>query len=194
MIDAGKIKNLREKTGISMMDCKKALENSEGDEVKAIDWLRKQGIKTAEKKSGRGTKAGLIEAYVHGQGQIGVLVEMRSETDFVAKNPAFSEIAHNIAMQIAAANPTAIKPEDVPPGTIEKEKEIYREQAIKTGKPENIVEGIVQGKLNKFYEEKCLLNQPFIKDPNIKIADYLNQAIQKFGENIEISRFARFEI
>lgn len=194
MLDAEKIKNLRDKTGVSMSLCKNALEQANGDEEKAIEWLRKQGIKTAEKKASRGTKAGIVEAYMHINGQLGVLVELRSETDFVSKHEDFKTLAHNIAMQIAATNPLGIKQEDIPEDILSKEKEIYREEALKTEKPENIIEGIISGKLKKFYEDKCLLCQPYIKDQNITIADYLNQFIQKFGENIEISHFCRFEI
>jgi elongation factor Ts len=194
MITPDKIKKLRDKTGVPMMTCKKALEECGGDEEKAAEWLRKQGIKTAEKKSARGTGAGLIEAYIHAGGQVGVLIELRSETDFVAKNPDFKEIAHNIAMHIAAADPLGIKPEDISEDVIKREKEIYTEEVSGSGKPQEIVDQIISGKMDKFYKENCLLNQAYVKDPDITITDYINQAIQKFGENIEISKFERFSL
>jgi len=194
MTSVDKIKNLRDKTGIPMMTCKKALEETGGDEGKAIEWLRKQGIKTAEKKAARGTKAGIVESYIHSDGRVGVLVEMKTETDFVAKNPAFKELAHNIAMHIAASDPLGIGSDDLPEEVLKREREIYEEEVSKMGKNKEMTDQIVEGKMEKFYKEKCLLKQAYIKDPDISVADYINSAIQKFGENIEVSRYKRLEI
>ena len=193
-INAAMVKQLREKTGAGMMDCKNALSEVEGDVEKAIELLRKKGLATAQKRAGRALSEGIIQSYIHMTGKLGVLVEVNCETDFVAKNEDFQEFAKNIAMHIAATNPLGITPEDISQEIIEKEKEIYRAQALDMGKPENVVDKIVEGKLNKFYEESCLLNQPYVRDTDISIADLLNQMIAKIGENISIKRFVRYQI
>ncbi|MCX7973470.1 MAG: translation elongation factor Ts [Candidatus Aminicenantes bacterium] len=193
-LSAELLKELRERTGISIMECKKALEESGGDIEKAIEILRKKGFARAKEKMDRETGEGLVYAYIHLDGKIGVLVEVNCETDFVARNEEFRELAKNIAMQIAAANPKYIAPEDVPAEIIEKEKEIIQEQLKETKKPAEIIEKIVQGKLNKFYEEVCLLEQPFIRDDKIKVREFIATHIAKFGENIRVRRFARFEL
>lgn len=176
------------------MECKKALEESGGDIEKAIEILRKKGFARAKEKMDRETGEGLIYAYIHLDGKLGVLVEVNCETDFVARNEEFRELAKNIAMQIAAANPKYIAPEDVPAEVIEKEKDIIREQLKETKKPAEIIEKIIQGKLNKFFEEVCLLEQPFIRDDKIKVREFIASHIAKFGENIRVRRFARFEL
>lgn len=193
-LSAELIKELRERTGISIMECKKALEESGGDIEKAIEILRKKGFARAKEKMDRETGEGLIYAYIHLDGKLGVLVEVNCETDFVARNEEFRELAKNIAMQIAAANPKYIAPEDVPAEVIEKEKDIIREQLKETKKPAEIIEKIIQGKLNKFFEEVCLLEQPFIRDDKIKVREFIASHIAKFGENIRVRRFARFEL
>ena len=193
-ISAGMVKELREKTGAGMMDCKNALAEVDGDIEKAIEFLRKKGLATAQKRAGRALNEGIIQSYIHMTGKLGVMVEVNCETDFVAKNEDFKEFAKNIAMHIAASNPLGITPEDVPNDIIEKEKEIYRAQALEMGKPENVVDKIVEGKLKKFYEDSCLLNQPYVRDNNISIADLLNDLIAKIGENISIKRFVRYQI
>jgi elongation factor Ts len=193
-ISAGMVKELREKTGSGMMDCKNALAEVDGDIEKAIEFLRKKGLATAQKRAGRALNEGIIQSYIHMTGKLGVMVEVNCETDFVAKNEDFKEFAKNIAMHIAASNPLGITPEDVPNDIIEKEKEIYRAQALEMGKPENVVEKIVEGKLKKFYEDSCLLNQPYVRDNNISVADLLNDLIAKIGENISIKRFVRYQI
>jgi elongation factor Ts len=193
-ISAAIVKQLREKTGAGMMDCKKALVEVEGDMEKAVEFLRKKGLATAQKRAGRAMSEGLIQSYIHMTGKLGVLVEVNCETDFVAKNEDFQEFAKNIAMHIAASNPLGIKPEDVPEEIIENEKRIYRAQALEMGKPENILDKIVEGKLKKFYQENCLLNQPFVRDPDISIADLMTDLIAKIGENITIKRFVRYQI
>ena len=193
-INAAIVKQLREKTGAGMMDCKKALVEVEGDMEKAVEFLRKKGLATAQKRAGRAMSEGMIQSYIHMTGKLGVLVEVNCETDFVAKNEDFQEFAKNIAMHIAASNPLGIKPEDVPEEIIENEKSIYRAQAIEMGKPENILDKIVEGKLKKFYQENCLLNQPFVRDPDMSIADLMNDLIAKIGENITIKRFVRYQI
>ena len=193
-ISAAMVKQLREKTGAGMMDCKNALSEVEGDVEKAIELLRKKGLATAQKRAGRALSEGMIQSYIHMTGKLGVLVEVNCETDFVAKNEDFQEFTKNIAMHIAATNPLGITPEDISQEVIEKEKEIYRAQALDMGKPENVIDKIVEGKLNKFYEESCLLNQPYVRDTDISIADLLNQMIAKIGENISIKRFVRYQI
>jgi elongation factor Ts len=193
-ISAAMVKQLREKTGAGMMDCKNALSEVEGDVEKAIELLRKKGLATAQKRAGRALSEGMIQSYIHMTGKLGVLVEVNCETDFVAKNEDFQEFTKNIAMHIAATNPLGITPEDISQEIIEKEKEIYRAQALDMGKPENVIDKIVEGKLNKFYEESCLLNQPYVRDTDISIADLLNQMIAKIGENISIKRFIRYQI
>jgi elongation factor Ts len=193
-ISAKLVKELREKTGAGMMDCKQALSASGGDMTKAIEVLRKKGLATAQKRAGRATSEGTIATYIHMGGKLGVMVELNCETDFVAKNEAFQECAKNIAMHIAASNPIGVRPEDVPPETIAKEKEIYAAQARETGKPEKVIEKIVEGKLKKFYEDSCLLNQAYVRNPDITVADLLNELVAKIGENISIKRFVRFQV
>ena len=193
-VSAQDVKALRDKTGAGFMDCKRALEEAGGDFEKAVEILRKKGIAVAQKKAGRETKEGRIGAYIHTGGKIGVLVEVNCETDFVARNELFQELVKNIAMQIAASNPKYVSPEDIPQEVLEKEKEIYREQARKQGKPEKVIERIVEGKLKKFYEEVCLLEQPFIRDPDKKVKDYITEVIAKLKENIVVSRFVRYQV
>ena len=193
MITAEMVKKLREKTGAGMMDCKKALEDAGGDMDKAIELLRERGLAKAAKKASRVAAEGIVESYIHGNGRIGVLVEINCETDFVARNEEFRQFAKDIAMQIAAANPKYVSREEVPLDVIEKEKTILRQQALNEGKPENVVDRIVEGRLEKFFEEVCLLEQPWIKNPDMKIKDLLTEKIAKIGENIVIRRFARFE-
>jgi elongation factor Ts len=193
-INAAMVKQLREKTGAGMMDCKKALLEVKGDMDKALEFLRKKGLATAQKRAGRAMTEGMIQSYIHMTGKLGVMVEVNCETDFVAKNEDFQEFAKNIAMHIAASNPLGIKPEDIPEEIVENEKDIYRAQAQDMGKPENILDKIVEGKLKKFYQENCLLNQPFVRDPDISVADLMNELIAKIGENITIKRFVRYQI
>jgi elongation factor Ts len=193
-IKAAMVKQLREKTGAGMMDCKKALLEVKGDMDKAIEFLRKKGLATAQKRAGRAMTEGRIQSYIHMTGKLGVMVEVNCETDFVAKNEDFQEFAKNIAMHIAASNPLGIKPEDIPEEIVESEKDIYRAQALDMGKPENILDKIVEGKLKKFYQDNCLLNQPFVRDPDISVADLMNELIAKIGENITIKRFVRYQI
>lgn len=193
-ISAATVKQLREKTGAGIMDCKEALSECNGDISKAVDFLRKKGLATAAKRAGRATTEGIIESYIHMDSKLGVLVEINCETDFVAKNDDFKEFAKNIAMHITATNPVSIRPEDVPKETIDKEKEIYRAQVLEMGKPEQIVDKIVDGKLKKYFKENCLMNQAYVRDPNITIEDLLNEMVAKIGENITIKRFARFKI
>ncbi len=193
-ISAATVKQLREKTGAGIMDCKEALSECNGDISKAVDFLRKKGLATAAKRSGRATTEGIIESYIHMDSKLGVLVEINCETDFVAKNDDFKEFAKNIAMHITATNPVSIRPEDVPKETIDKEKEIYRAQVLDMGKPEQIADKIVDGKLKKYFKENCLMNQDYVRDPNITIEDLLNEMVAKIGENITIKRFARFKI
>ena len=193
-ITAAMVKQLRDKTGSGMMDCKKALAENGGDMDKAIDFLRKKGLATAAKRAGRATTEGVVQPYVHTGGKLGVMVEVNCETDFVAKSDDFQEFAKNIAMHIAATNPIGITPEDVPAETLEREKAIYVDQAKQTGKPENVIEKIVEGKMNKFLKENCLMQQAYVRDPDITVADLLNELIAKIGENISIKRFARFQI
>jgi elongation factor Ts len=193
-ISAATVKELREKTGAGIMDCKKALSQCNGDTGKAVDFLRKKGLATAAKRAGRATTEGIVESYIHMDSKLGVLVEINCETDFVAKNEDFKEFAKNIAMHITATNPVGIRQEDVPKETIDKEKEIYRAQVLEMGKPEKIVDKIVEGKLNKFFKDNCLMNQAYVRDPDITIEDLLKDMIAKIGENITIKRFARFKI
>ena len=193
-ISATMVKQLREKTGVGIMDCKEALSQSNGDIDNAVDFLRKKGLATAQKRAGRAMSEGLIQPYIHMGGKLGVLVEINCETDFVAKNDDFKEFAKNIAMHIAATNPVGIASDDVPEEVINKEKEIYRAQAIELGKPENVIDKIVEGKLNKFYKDSCLLNQVYVRNSDVNISDLLNDLIAKMGENITIKRFVRFQI
>jgi len=193
-ISAAMVKQLREKTGAGMMDCKSALREVGGDMEKAIEFLRKKGLATAQKRAGRAMTQGTIQSYIHMNAKLGVLIEVNCETDFVAKNDDFLGFAKNIAMHIAASNPLGIAPEDIAQEVIEKEKEIYRAQALEMGKPENVLDKIVEGKLKKFYQDNCLMNQPYVRDPDITIADLLNELIAKIGENISIRRFVRYQI
>ena len=188
------IKELRERTGVGIMDCKKALIECDGDIEKAIEYLRKKGIATAQKRGAREAKEGQIYAYIHPGGKIGVLVEVNCETDFTARTEDFKNFVKDIAMQIAAQNPIAIRKEDIPPEVIEKEKEIYASQAREEGKPEKVIERIVEGKLKRFFTEACLLEQPFIKNTDITVQDLLNELIAKTGENIIIRRFVRYQL
>ena len=193
-IDAKLVKKLRDKTSAGMMDCKKALVESEGDFEKAVDHLRKSGIAKAEKKGIRETKDGLVHSYIHAGGRLGVLLEINCETDFVAKTEGFSDLAHNLSMQIAATNPLAIDREGVSESILKREKDIYIEQAKSSGKPDDIIEKMVNGRLNKFYQENCLMEQVFIKDPDKRVQDLVTESIARLGENISISRYIRFAI
>ena len=193
-IDAKLVKELREKTGAGMMDCKKALVEANGDLEKAVDNLRKAGIAKAEKKGHREAREGLIYSYIHHGGRLGVLLDMACETDFVAKTDGFVNLAHNIAMQIAATNPVAIDRENIPAEKIEREREIYKDQARQSGKPENILEKIVDGKMTKFYQENVLLEQTYIKDPDKIIKDLITETVATLGENISVNRFVRFAV
>lgn len=193
-ITASQVKALRDKTGIGMMDCKAALVEAEGDIDKSIDILRKKGIAKAEKKASRDASEGLIWSYIHPGNKIGVLVEVNCETDFVAKTPDFQNFVKDISMHIAATNPAAIRREEIDSQLVEKEREIFMEQAKSQNKPENILARIVEGKLDKFYQENCLLEQAFVKDPQKTIKEYLTETIARTGENINISRFVRFQL
>ena len=193
-VSAAAVKDLREKTGAGMMDCKKALAESGGDLDKAVDYLRQKGLAAASKKASRAASDGAIGAYVHPGGKIGVLVELNCETDFVARTPEFQNLLKDIAMQIAAANPRYIRPEEVPTGDLEKEREIYRRQALESGKPEKVVDKIVDGKIDRFYSEVCLLEQSFIKNPDRKVSEILTDAVARLGENIQVKRFSRYQL
>jgi elongation factor Ts len=193
-ITAGMVKDLRERTGIGMMECKKALEEAGGDADKAIEILRKKGYARAKDKADRAACEGAVGSYIHTNAKIGVLVEVNCETDFVARDEEFKELVKNIAMHIAASAPLYVRPEDIPEEIIEKEKDIIREQLKDSKKPAEIIEKIVQGKLGKFYEEVCLLEQPYIRDDKHKVKDLIVQFIAKFKENTKVSRFVRFQI
>jgi len=193
-ISATQVKELREKTGAPMMDCKNALAESKGDVEQAIVYLRKKGIATAAKKASRVTSEGSVASYIHAGGKIGVLLEVNCESDFVARTDDFQALVHDIAMHIAASDPKFIRKEDVTPADFEREKEIYRAQAAASGKPANVVEKIVEGKMAKFYEEVCLLDQPFIKEQTISVGQLIASKVGKLGENISVRRFARFKV
>lgn len=193
-ITAALVKELRERTGAGMMDCKKALSATDGDLEKAIDFLREKGLAAAAKKAGRVAAEGLVEAYIHGGGRIGVLVEVNCETDFVAKTDAFKELVKDIAMHIAATNPSYLKREEVPTAELEHEQAVLAEQARNEGKPEKIIEKIVAGRIEKYYKEVCLMEQPFVKDPDKTISDLITESIAKIGENISIRRFTRYQL
>ncbi len=193
-VPANLVKELRERTGAGMMDCKKALLETGGDLEKAVDYLREKGLAMAAKKAGRITAEGVVESYIHGGGRIGVLVEVNCETDFVAKTDEFKAFVKDIAMQIAASKPEYVRREDVPQEVIEKEKEILRAQALNEGKPEKIVDKMVEGRIEKFFKEVCLLEQPFIRDPDITVQQLLTEKIARIGENINIRRFTRYEL
>uniref|UniRef100_A0A7C3MH59 Elongation factor Ts n=1 Tax=Dictyoglomus thermophilum TaxID=14 RepID=A0A7C3MH59_DICTH len=188
------IKELRERTGAGVMEAKRALEEANGDMEKAVTILREKGVIKAAKKAGRIAKEGIIEAYIHTGEKLGVLVEVNCETDFVARTDEFRRLAKEIALQIAGMNPQYVSKEDVPQEVIEKEKEIYRTQLKNEGKPDHVIEKIIEGKLEKFYEEVCLLEQPFVRNPEIKVKDLITEAISKLGENIVVRRFARFVV
>lgn len=193
-VSASAVKELREKTGAGMLDCKKALAETGGDVPKAIDVLRQKGLASAAKKADRVATDGAVGAYVHAGGKIGVLVEINCETDFVARTAEFQALLKDVAMQVAAASPRFVRREEVSSEEFEKEKSIYRRQALESGKPENVVEKIVAGKMEKFYSEVCLLEQSFIKDPDKKVTDVINDAIARLGENIQVRRFARYHL
>lgn len=193
-VDAKTVKTLREKTGAGMMDCKKALAETGGDMEKAIIYLREKGIASASKKSGRATKEGRIISYIHPGDKLGVLLEVNCETDFVAKGEQFIEFTRDIALHIAAAAPSYLSRDEIPGNVLEQERSIYRTQALNEGKPENIVDKIVEGRISKFAAEVCLLDQPFVKDDKIKISDFIKNGIATFGENIGIARFVRFKL
>ena len=193
-IDAKIVKALREKTGAGMMDCKKALQEAEGNEEKAINILREKGLSAAAKRSGRVANQGIIDSYIHLGGRIGVIVEVNCETDFVARNEEFREFVRNICLQVAATNPAYLKREEVPESILEKERQIITAQALNEGKPEKVIEKIVEGRLDKYFRENCLLDQNFVKDEDITIGVLLTNLIAKIGENIIIRRFSRFEI
>jgi len=188
------IKELREATAAGVLDCKKALEASSGDLEKAKSYLRKKGLAAAAKKVDRAAEEGLIEAYIHAGSRVGALMELNCETDFVAKTQAFKELAHDLAMQIVATKPLYLTPEDIPSDALEKEKAMYQAQARDMGKPERIIERIVEGKLQKYYQEVCLMKQAFIKDDELTVQDVLTETIAKLGENIVVRRFVRFEL
>ena len=188
------VKELRDKTNAGMMDCKKALGETGGDMEKAIDLLRQKGLAVAQKRAGRATSEGTIQTYIHAGGKLGVMVEVGCETDFVAKTDSFLDFAKDVAMHIAAVSPVALKREDVPADLIERERAIYTQQALDSGKPANIAEKIVNGKMDKFYADVCLMEQKFVKNPDVSIQDLLNEIVASLGENISIKRFARFQI
>ncbi len=188
------VKELREKTNAGMMDCKKALGETDGDMEKAIDLLRQKGLAVAAKRADRATSEGVVECYIHAGGKLGVMVEVGCETDFVAKTDDFKAFARDVAMHVAAVNPVAVSREEIPSDLVEREKAIYVKQAQESGKPENIIEKIVTGKIEKYISEICLLDQKFVKNPDLSIQDLLNELVAKMGENISIKRFARFQI
>jgi len=188
------VKALRLKTGAGMMDCKEALKAENGDPEKAIDYLRKKGMSAATKRSSKAAKEGIVASYIHMGGRIGVLVEANCETDFVAKTDDFQAMARDLAMHVAASNPRYVRPEEIPTADLEREKEIYRSQLIAEKKPEKIWDKIIEGKLNKYYEEVCLLNQKFIKDTDITVGTLVTNMMAKTGENIIVKRFARFQL
>ena len=194
MISASMVKELREMTGAGMMDCKRALQEANGDMDKAVELLREKGLAAAAKKAGRIAAEGIVDSYIHMGGKIGVLVEVNCETDFVAKTAEFKTLVRDIAMHIAASNPQYLSREDVPEDVIAKEKEILKVQALNEGKPEKIAERIVEGRIEKFYKEVCLLEQPFVKDPDKSIQDVVNEQIAKIGEKISIRRFIRYQM
>ncbi|MBI2877871.1 MAG: translation elongation factor Ts [Candidatus Tectomicrobia bacterium] len=193
-VTAAMVKELREKSGAGIMDCKEALRETEGDLEKAIDYLRRKGLASAARKSGRTTSEGLVGSYIHAGGRIGVLIEVNCETDFVARTEDFAQLVKDLTMQVAAANPRYISREEVSPEVLEREREIYAAQARDTGKPEKVIDRIVSGKLDKFYAEVCLLEQPFVKDPDVTVEAHIKQAIARLGENITVRRFTRYQV
>ena len=193
-VSASMVKDLREKSGAGMMDCKKALAETGGDMHKAFDYLRQKGLAAAAKKADRVASEGAVGAYVHAGGKIGVLVEINCETDFVARTAEFQAMLKDVAMQIAAANPRCVRREEVSAADLDKEKEIYRQQALESGKPEKVIDKIIEGKIAKFYSEVCLLEQSFIKDPDKKVSDLITETIARLGENIQVRRVARYHL
>lgn len=193
-ITAGLVKELRERTGAGMMDCKKALVATEGDIEKAIDELRTKGLAKAAKKAGRTASEGVVISYIHGGGRIGVLVEVNCETDFVAKTDDFKQLAYDIAMQVAASNPDYVSRQQVPAEILEREREVLKAQALEEGKPEKVIEKMVEGRIDKYYKEHCLLEQPYIKDPDKSVETMIHETVARIGENISVRRFARFEV
>ena len=193
-ITSGMVKELRDRTNVGMMDCKKALQDASGNMEKAVDLLRQKGLAKAMKRAGREAADGLVHAYIHSGGKIGVLVEVNCETDFAAKSEDFGQFVRNVALQIAAANPLGISPEDIPQDIVERERAIYLAQAQESGKPQNILEKMVDGKMRKFYEENSLMQQKYIREPDKTIQDYLNELIAKVGEKIEVRRFSRYQL
>jgi len=193
-ITASMVKELREKTGAGMMDCKKFLLEAKGDMEKAITLLREKGLATAQKRAQKATDEGLVDAYIHTGSKIGVLVQVNCESDFVARNDDFKTMVRNIAMHIAAASPLYLQREDIPQNVLEQEKSIYKNQAINEGKPEKILDKIVQGRLEKYYQQACLLEQPYVKDPDKSVQDYINEHIAIIGENIKVVKFSRFRV
>ena len=193
-ISASAVKELREKTGAGFMDCKKALAETQGDFEKAVSWLREKGLAAAAKKAGRVASEGIVGSYIHAGGKVGVLLEVNSETDFVAKTEGFNALVKEIAMHIAAMNPQYVRREEVPAEVVEKEKQIFEAQAKESGKPANVIQKMVDGKIEKFYKEICLLEQPFVKNPDITIEKLVIENIAKIGENISVRRFARFKV
>lgn len=193
-ISATMVRELRDKTSAGMMDCKKALEETKGDFEAAVDWLRKKGLSSASKKAGRVAAEGMVEAYIHGEGRIGVLLEVNSETDFVGRSEGFKEFVRNVALHIAATNPLSVSAEDVPPAILERERSVLLGKAREQGKKEEMIAKIVDGQIKKWLSESCLLEQAYVKNPDVKIGDYLKETIAKTGENIVIRRFVRFEL
>ena len=193
-VSTSQVKELRVATGAPILDCKKALEHSKGDFDQAVDWLRKQGLSSVANKVGRDVSEGLIDSYIHPGNRVGVIIEVNCETDFVAKTDDFRALVHDILLHIAMANPLCIDKDDLPSESLSKEENLFREQALKEGKPENIVDKVVAGKIDKYYKQVCLLRQPFVKDEDQTIQDLINNAIAKFGENIVVHRFVRFEL
>jgi elongation factor Ts len=193
-ITSSMVKKLRDKTNAGIMDCKAALQESQGDMEKAVDYLRQKGLAVAQKRAGRTASEGLVHSYIHAGGKIGVMVEVNCETDFTARSEAFWDFAKNLAMHIAATNPLSIDREGLTPEVVTREQEIYRAQALDSGKPEKILDKIVEGKLNKFYQEVCLLEQPYVRDTDITVEDLLNELRAKTGENVIVSRFVRYQL
>ena len=193
-ISAALVKQLRERTGAGMMECKKALQATSGSLEEGETWLRKQGIASAGKKAGRATKQGLVSTYIHAGGQLGVMVEINCESDFVARTDDFKELAHDIAMHIAATDPRFIRKEDVTQEVMDKERDIQRARALNEGKPPAVVDKMIEGRMNKFYEEICLLEQPFVKEPTISVGQLVETKIAKLGENMSVARFVRFKV
>lgn len=193
-VSAASVKELREKTGAGFVDCKKALEETKGDIEKAVDYLRQKGLSAAAKKSGRIASEGIVGSYIHAGGKIGVLIEVNCETDFVAKNEDFQNFVRDVAMHIAAVNPVCVERKELPTENMERERAVVKAQALESGKPEKVIDKIVEGRMEKFYAESCLLEQPFVKNPDMTISDYLNQTTAKIGEKVSIRRFTRYQM